>query len=95
MLRLTLHDHANVDVRVVCVTERLLLVEVWWGRTVSSELLVDAWRADFVHATSYAWYGAVDGDEASPRATWRALPTATTVVNARPPGSAARCGRRP
>ena len=63
--RLELVDHANVDVRVVWVTEQLLLVEVWWGRTVSSELLFDA-RGELLHATTYAWYGATFPGDVDP-----------------------------
>jgi hypothetical protein len=64
--RLTLLDHAHVAVRVEWVTEQLLLVEVWWGRTVSSELVLDARTAARIHASTYAWYGAAQGDDASP-----------------------------
>lgn len=92
--RLTLRDHASVDVRVGWVSEQLLLVDVWWGRTVSSELLIDARRGELVHATTYAWYGAAEGEDAPPRT---AAPAARTPSGTRPQRTVTRnrCTTRP
>lgn len=47
--RLSFIDHANGGVRVQWLNEKLLFVEVWWGRIVSTDLIFDVNSGTFLY----------------------------------------------
>jgi len=44
LLRATFRDHGSGGVRTTWLNERLLFVQVWWGRIASSDLVIDVER---------------------------------------------------
>jgi hypothetical protein len=40
-LKITFRDHGNGGVRVNWLNEKLLFIQVWWGRIVSTDLILD------------------------------------------------------
>jgi hypothetical protein len=45
MLRVTFSDHGSGGVRPTWLNEKLLFIQVWWGRIASSDLVLDVERA--------------------------------------------------
>lgn len=43
-----LKNHGNATAYAVWVTEKLMLVRVWWGRVLGADLLVDVEKAEIV-----------------------------------------------
>ena len=50
MLRVSFSDHGSGGVRTTWLNEKLLFVQVWWGRIVSSDLVLDVERGALLHA---------------------------------------------
>lgn len=44
LLRATFRDHGSGGVRTTWLNEKLLFVQVWWGRIASSDLVIDVDR---------------------------------------------------
>jgi len=44
LLQATFRDHGSGGVRTTWLNERLLFVQVWWGRIASSDLVIDVER---------------------------------------------------
>ena len=57
-LKISLIDHANGGAQVHWLNEKLLFVEVWWGRIVSSDLILDVNSRAFLYK-EMAEYGDV------------------------------------
>jgi hypothetical protein len=55
--KLSLIDHTSGGVRVQWLNEKLLFVQVWWGRIVSTDLVLDAEHRTFLYQER-ANYGA-------------------------------------
>lgn len=47
--KLTLVDHASGGVHAQWLNEKLLFVQVWWGRIVSTDLILDVERRSFMY----------------------------------------------
>jgi hypothetical protein len=60
--KLTVVDHASGGVHIQWLNEKLLFVQVWWGRIVSTDLILDAEKRSFTykematHQWAYAEY---------------------------------------
>jgi hypothetical protein len=50
LLRATFRDHASYGVRATWLNEKLLFVQVWWGRIASSDLVIDVERGALLYA---------------------------------------------
>ena len=48
-VKMVLVDHGSGGVRAAWLNERLVFVQVWWGRIRSSDLIVDVPNATFVY----------------------------------------------
>ena len=48
-VRMALVDHGSGGVRATWLNEKLVFVQVWWGRIRSSDLIVDVPNATFVY----------------------------------------------
>jgi hypothetical protein len=50
MLRVKFADHSNYGVRTTWLNEKLVFVQVWWGRIASSDLVLDVERGALLYA---------------------------------------------
>jgi hypothetical protein len=55
---LTFLDHANGDVKLQWLNEKLLYGSVWWGRIVATDFIFDVERKTFIYR-EMADYGAI------------------------------------
>ena len=49
-LTLEFKDHANNDVTPIWLNEKLLFIRVWWGRIVSTDMVLDIETGKFLYA---------------------------------------------
>jgi len=49
LLKLSFIDHASGGVHAQWLNEKLLFVEVWWGRIASTDLIVDVNKKNFLY----------------------------------------------
>jgi hypothetical protein len=49
LLRLSFTDHGSGGVQVRWLNEKLLFIEVWWGRIASTDLILDVDSATFLY----------------------------------------------
>ncbi len=49
LLKLRVVDHASGGVQVQWLNEKLLFVEVWWGRIASTDLILDVSTKTFLY----------------------------------------------
>jgi hypothetical protein len=47
--RLTIVDHANSGVTVQWLNEKLLFVQIWWSRDVSTDMILDTEKEQFLY----------------------------------------------
>jgi hypothetical protein len=55
-LKVTFLDHGNEGVRVKWLNEKLLFFQVWWGRIVSTDLILDVDTSKWIYSQN-ANYG--------------------------------------
>ena len=48
-LKLSLRDHENGGVQVQWLNEKLLFIEVWWGRFISTDMILDINSRKFLY----------------------------------------------
>jgi hypothetical protein len=56
MRKLTLIDHGTGGVKLAWLNERLLFVQVWWGRILSTDFILDVQNREFLYQQN-AYYG--------------------------------------
>jgi hypothetical protein len=49
-LKITFFDHGSGGVRAMWLNEKLLFVQVWWGRIVSTDLILDIDTSKWIYA---------------------------------------------
>lgn len=55
-LKMTFRDHGNGGVQAKWLNEKLLFVQVWWGRIVSTDLILDVESSKWIYSQN-ANYG--------------------------------------
>lgn len=58
-LHVEIRDHATYGVSHLWLNDRLLFLRVWWGRIVSTDLVVNAETGRIIHAEDAAYTGVI------------------------------------
>ena len=57
LLRLSLVDHLPVGVKVKWINEKLLFVQSWWGRVLSTDLILDVLEKRIIYMQDADYFG--------------------------------------
>jgi hypothetical protein len=83
-MKITFRDHGNGGVRARWLNEKLLFVQVWWGRIVSTDLILDLDAAKWIYVQN-ANYGNIikpcDEKEGQPEKSKTAKELRDSILN--------------
>jgi hypothetical protein len=59
LLRLSLVDHLPLGVKVKWINEKLLFVQSWWGRVLSTDLILDVLENRIIYMQDADYFGEI------------------------------------
>lgn len=66
-VRVELSDHASYDVQYAWLNEKLLFIQVWWGRIISTDFLLDVETLKIAYAEDANYFRSVYSQEENQR----------------------------